>query len=358
MKFLIYHFISVLFFLLLTVNLFSQSQSTPLSNDSPPYISTNYFENPFNLHSKQFTPTLSVKVIESQSYNSGHVMDTMWRFAAQSMGNTAAIVPQTTLDDTTFFSSTDILIISSGVIDIPSNRVTTIQNFLMRHKNVYIQSEYLSTYTSSQAFATIVTNLGGTFSWGSTVSGTLAPMIILGTLSNTPNNVPSISYFWYGLYGTGNSTIENYMQYQSNYFGFVFNPTNPNYGIMITNSDQDWVRSATSVPLMQNIMYRLATITGIQPVQNNVPKEFNLSQNYPNPFNPETKIRFDVPKSCVVNVTVYDELGKEVTTLVNRQLNTGSYEIKWNASNYSSGIYYYKMTASGFSETKKMLLIK
>ncbi|MBX7043997.1 MAG: T9SS type A sorting domain-containing protein [Ignavibacteria bacterium] len=91
---------------------------------------------------------------------------------------------------------------------------------------------------------------------------------------------------------------------------------------------------------------------------NEVATGFGISQNYPNPFNPETKIRFSIPDNSNVEVKVYDELGRLVEDLVSGNLVRGSYEIQWNASSAPSGIYYYRIQAGEFSETKKMILAK
>ena len=85
---------------------------------------------------------------------------------------------------------------------------------------------------------------------------------------------------------------------------------------------------------------------------------FNLKQNYPNPFNPATRIGFSISKQDKVTLKIYDQLGREVQTLINDVLTTGEYEIIWNAKNYPSGVYYYKMETNGISETKRMLLAK
>lgn len=103
--------------------------------------------------------------------------------------------------------------------------------------------------------------------------------------------------------------------------------------------------------------------TGIVRTNEKIPNFFKLYQNYPNPFNPETKIRFDVPsvrayRNTPLQINVFDILGREVTTLVNEQLKPGSYEITWNASNYSSGVYFYRITSGEFSDTKKMVLVR
>ena len=86
--------------------------------------------------------------------------------------------------------------------------------------------------------------------------------------------------------------------------------------------------------------------------------EYNLSQNYPNPFNPSTKISWQSPISSHQSLKVYDVLGNEVATLVNEFRNAGSYEIEFNASTLSSGIYFYRLSDGSFIQTKKMILIK
>jgi hypothetical protein len=105
---------------------------------------------------------------------------------------------------------------------------------------------------------------------------------------------------------------------------------------------------------------------GIQPISNEIPIVFELYQNYPNPFNPATKIKFQIPlnkgggfsRGVLTRLTIYDLLGREVTTLVNEQLKPGSYEVEWDASNYPSGVYFYKLSSGNYSETKKLILLK
>ena len=97
---------------------------------------------------------------------------------------------------------------------------------------------------------------------------------------------------------------------------------------------------------------------GITPISTLVPGAFSLSQNYPNPFNPSSKIQFQIAKSSNTRLLVFDELGREVTTLVNEQLQPGTYEVDFDGSKLSSGIYFYKLITESFNETKKMILIK
>ena len=89
-----------------------------------------------------------------------------------------------------------------------------------------------------------------------------------------------------------------------------------------------------------------------------IPSEFNLYQNYPNPFNPRTIISYQLPISGNVVLKVYDVLGNEITTLVNEEKPVGYYETNWNASNLASGIYFYRLQAGSFVQTRKMILLK
>lgn len=99
------------------------------------------------------------------------------------------------------------------------------------------------------------------------------------------------------------------------------------------------------------------TITSIQNT-NSIANDFSLAQNYPNPFNPNTVINFTLPFSGFVKLRVFNSLGKEVESLVNENLNTGSYSVKFNASDFAGGVYFYKLETENFTETKKMILIK
>ncbi len=97
---------------------------------------------------------------------------------------------------------------------------------------------------------------------------------------------------------------------------------------------------------------------GIQPVSAVVPDEFKLYQNYPNPFNPTTTIKFDVRTSGNISLKVFDVLGREVEVIVNEFLKSGSYSVQFRGDNLPSGVYYCELRAEGFSETKRMLLVK
>lgn len=100
---------------------------------------------------------------------------------------------------------------------------------------------------------------------------------------------------------------------------------------------------------------------GIQNISTEIPEGIALYQNYPNPFNPATKIKFAIPqglKNNLVTLKVYDILGKEISTIVNQNLTPGTYEADFDGSRISSGVYFYKLTAGNFTETKRMMLVK
>jgi len=104
--------------------------------------------------------------------------------------------------------------------------------------------------------------------------------------------------------------------------------------------------------------YSLAKMQADELLTNNLPTNFNLLQNYPNPFNPTTNIKYYLRANSFVKLVVFDMPGREIETLVNETQTPGTYEAKWDASKYPSGVYFYRLTTDNFSETKKMILIK
>ncbi|HVO73802.1 MAG TPA: T9SS type A sorting domain-containing protein [Ignavibacteriaceae bacterium] len=101
----------------------------------------------------------------------------------------------------------------------------------------------------------------------------------------------------------------------------------------------------------------LSEITDIDE-ENIIPSKFLLEQNYLNPFNPSTIITFSLPSKSFVTLKVFDFLGKEVATIVSEELSAGSHNREWNAGNLSSGVYFYRIQAGSFIETKKLILMK
>jgi hypothetical protein len=108
-------------------------------------------------------------------------------------------------------------------------------------------------------------------------------------------------------------------------------------------------------------MFTVGTFTNLTDVEESpmdVPVEFSLKQNYPNPFNPSTTIRYELPKASHVTLTVYDLLGREVATLVNDVEEPGYKSVQWDASRFSSGVYFCRLTAGEFIQTRKLLLVR
>ncbi len=117
--------------------------------------------------------------------------------------------------------------------------------------------------------------------------------------------------------------------------------------------------------VINGVVYGDTTVVGVEDEPKNIPLKFSLSQNYPNPFNPTTKIKYNIPfvetrHASSVQLKIYDILGNGIATLVNKEQSPGEYEIVFDAGKYhlSSGIYFYRLKAGSFAQTKKLVLLK
>ncbi len=119
--------------------------------------------------------------------------------------------------------------------------------------------------------------------------------------------------------------------------------------IVVTSND-----TANAIVL---VPFTVTIVTGVDE-HPAVPEQFSLHQNYPNPFNPATQIRFDVPTAGHVKLSVFDVLGREVKTLVNERREAGYHTVTFDASSFSSGVYFYRLTAPGFVTTRRMMVVK
>jgi hypothetical protein len=99
-------------------------------------------------------------------------------------------------------------------------------------------------------------------------------------------------------------------------------------------------------------------ITGVSSEGTDIPTSYRLHQNYPNPFNPSTTISFSLPSKSFVTLKVFDLIGREVATIVNEELPPGNHTKQWNADNLSSGVYFYRLQADSFTQTKKLVLLR
>lgn len=136
----------------------------------------------------------------------------------------------------------------------------------------------------------------------------------------------------------------------------------PNAGVLYLEKGEVFAQGTGSAVFKLGITYNVTStpvvITGITTGNGSIPTEYALIQNYPNPFNPVTRIKYQLPEKGLVKLTVYDIRGVEVSTIVNGVQNAGTYDIEFNGSRLSSGVYYYKLETNGFVETKKMMLVK
>jgi hypothetical protein len=135
----------------------------------------------------------------------------------------------------------------------------------------------------------------------------------------------------------------------------TWTPVNTYYGWSVADSagnDYEFIRyynlTLTYKPMVINDVSEHA----------NVHASYTLSQNFPNPFNPSTTIKFELPKASEVRLNVYDLLGREASVLVNDRRDAGVYEVKFDATGLSSGVYFYRIQAGDFIQTKRLLLLK
>ncbi len=129
-------------------------------------------------------------------------------------------------------------------------------------------------------------------------------------------------------------------------------------GIVLDESNNIYTTGHSTGVNSDYLTIKYSQSVGINQISGAVPENFVLSQNYPNPFNPETVIGFQIPEYSFVSLKVYNILGNEIATLANEKIPAGEYSVEWNASNISSGTYYYKLESGKFSDTKRMVLVK
>ncbi|MBS1493217.1 MAG: T9SS type A sorting domain-containing protein [Bacteroidetes bacterium] len=161
--------------------------------------------------------------------------------------------------------------------------------------------------------------------------------------------------------GTGYATcwtgrIFKTTNFGTSWFELLSNTNNRLYSVCKV-SDSIVFAAGTNSTIIKTINGGTA-LTSINNFTNIIPSEFYLHQNYPNPFNPITIIKFDIPKTSFVKIKIYDVLGKQIATLLNEIKQAGSYSIDFNASQLSSGIFFYRLETEGFTETKKMVVQK
>ncbi|MGB8316563.1 MAG: T9SS type A sorting domain-containing protein, partial [Ignavibacteriaceae bacterium] len=176
------------------------------------------------------------------------------------------------------------------------------------------------------------------------------PFSQVNSLTIVPNNGTLISSSELGVsvsYDLGHSWVLENQGLSKGYY--------PNTLVL----NNKFIFATTSEGVMRRPLSELVGTVGIKEKDyNNLPDKFTLEQNYPNPFNPTTYLKFSIPKQLFINIKVYDVLGRNIATLVNNIKPAGNYEIEFDGSNLSSGVYFYQIRAGEFIKTKKMLLTK
>jgi hypothetical protein len=205
------------------------------------------------------------------------------------------------------------------------------------------------------------------------------------TTGTAPNRVCTIEWYQWGFYASGGNELSFQIKLieTSNAVQFIYKPRtssgrNIQVGIRGASSadfanrttDSSWLATNPGTSNTATCRYNGSLIPsgltftwtppplGIIGNNNQFPNEYRLYQNYPNPFNPRTKIIFQIAKLADVKIVVFDIRGREVETLVNEQKQPGIYEVDWNAANYPSGVYFYRLETESFKQTQKMILNK
>lgn len=157
-----------------------------------------------------------------------------------------------------------------------------------------------------------------------------------------------------GIGECGTSITSNKAVYMNRYYKLKINTPKYIGGYFWWYYKQDCVPITN--PLWSVLNNAMASVTGN--IENEIPVEAYLKNNYPNPFNPSTVIEYAIPKNSFVTLKIYDNLGREIYTLVNENKQAGKYSVDFNAGNLAAGVYFYRLSFENFSSVKKMVLIK
>ncbi len=250
--------------------------------------------------------------------------------------------------DSNLFASTGYNMIfrstNNGALWTPVNNgipVSKITSFAVIGERIFAGCVYQG---SNLGFGVFMSTNNGE-NWNAVNTGLTSLRIMY--LSKTGTNLLAAtdsSVFFSSNYGTSWIKINEGFTSNSSYYVYA---------------SDNFIYSATSTTLGNNLWRRpISEITGVEQKDSESPRGFNLKQNYPNPFNPTTNIKFSISKTEQVKLIVYDVQGREVQTLVNEALKPGTYGAAFNGTTLNSGVYFYKLITDGFTETKKMLLIK
>lgn len=225
-------------------------------------------------------------------------------------------------------------------------------------------------YYGNSATVTAAPNTGYTFSnWtenGTIVSTNLSYTFAVSSNRNLVANFIRITYtVTLSTNPTGGGTVTGNGTYDINSLVTVIAnakniPGSKYQFINWTENGNELTKSNSYtfiITFNRNLVANFLDITSVES-EGGIPTKFVLSQNYPNPFNPTTKIQFGLPKETTVRLSIFNTLGQEIAILVNQKLPSRTYSVNFDASELPNGIYFYKIQAGGYSQTKKMILMK
>jgi enterochelin esterase-like enzyme len=225
----------------------------------------------------------------------------------------------------------------------------------------FIDSTYpVNTSSEHRALAGLSMGGGQSLNFGLAHPDTFA---WVGSFSAAPNTkspsalIPNPSYLADNLLGLWIScgTSDGLLYISQQTHDYLEQHNIPHYYSLVENGGHDWAVWKHGLYYFSQLIF-VGTTSAVE--ENRQLPAFSLEQNYPNPFNPATTITYQVAKGSFVTLKIYNLLGNEIATLVNEYKPEGRYEVKYNASGIASGVYFYKIQAGGFSNTKKFIVLK
>jgi len=229
------------------------------------------------------------------------------------------------------------LFVTGGAVTNGVQMATTIKYNILTGDSIWVKRD-TGTFSRANNSTICVDSSGYCYTTGGTYNLGLSPFDIMNRkYSDLGNSIWSITY------------------------NGPFNGIDYGIDLALDNLRNIYVlgTSQSGFQLSDYVIIKYDQLTGINPVSNTIPLSFDLEQNYPNPFNPETVIKYDLPKDVKINIRIFDYLGREVAALVSNVFaKAGSYEINWNATEFASGVYIYRIEAGEYFCTKKMVLLK
>lgn len=232
---------------------------------------------------------------------------------------------------------------------IPAGYRKLKQVYFINSNTGYIVGNYILVGSfGSRTNRILLRTLNGGGNWAALINDTI-------TGGNSELNSIYFNNNQTGLLLTNSGHIMLTMDYGNNW-SYTFPPLPEKYFcVSFINSETGWLGGSNGL-IMSSGQFNI----GVSQINQLIPKNYSLHQNHPNPFNPITNINFSISgsKTTQTHLSVFDILGREIEILVNEILKPGNYNVNWVATNYPSGVYFYKLTAENYNETRKMILIK